>query len=752
MTGKDVFICYSFKDVDRTRRLKKYLEAVGLSCWMAPESIPAGASVTSAITQGIEESRVFLLVFSEYTRDSAWAKNEVRFALKKEETIIPFALDKCELTDDFGIIDKRSVIDGKHMNNRSLKKLADTIKTVLADPGDKDHSLSLNPEPERSGRGNIRELLRNIKRIAIICIVIYAFIVGAFVTLLEKIPYWFPDHSKDVSGATGEVEWTYVPSTHELIISGEGAVDDYTGEDDDPIPWKPYWNSIEKVTVKEGVTHIGSYAFFNLTRAKNITLPDTVESIGDFAFESTCSLMAVDVSRKNQYFCVLDGNLYDKDKTILIKATLVNKKEKIKLPGSVTSVAADAFCRCAFLEKQSLNNVKHLSDNAFHHCEKLTSVTLSPNTEALEGNPFSTNPSLSEIKVSGCTRFCAYDGVLYTKDMSELVAYPPGKTDTVFTVPDAVTVIGDYAFCKNEHLTTVEFPRELVSIGNGAFSDCSSLSYARLPDNLHTLGNGAFEYCNIQEASVPDATESIGDSPYMGNISLRGIRVSPQNPNFVSHDGVLYNKSMTELIEYPSGKETLRFDIPESVVSMNNGSFAYVGLLKQINFTDNVKTVGDRSFIGCLSLSSVSIPDSVLSVGEYAFARCRSMSQIDLPNKIDVIPKGSFFKCEKLTSIALPDSVTQIGYSAFSGCSALNHAELPNGMRTIGKSAFMNCLRLSRIDIPSSVDKLGRFSIGYFINENGLPELNCNITVSYTAGSAAEKYAVENGLGNTEGR
>lgn len=755
MNAKDVFICYSFKDLEQAQRVKTYLESAHLSCWMAPDSIPAGASVTTEIPKGIKESRTFVLLLSASSQSSDWSKNEVQFALQQNKAVIPFALDNSTLGEKFKDLSENSVINGIQLTEHSLKKLAATVRAVIS----KSDGDSVDPYAPQTNKlcvkRDIKDRIKRAKSTLLKAVVIFVLVVGGFVTILDKLPTWFPDHSKDLTGVTGECEWTYVTSSKHLIISGNGAIDDYNGTKADPAPWETFSSLIQKVTINEGVTHIGNYAFVGLTGTKEITIPKTVETIGDHAFYLTAVLGTISVSGDNPNFCGIDGNLYSKDKNILIKYASGNRKEKFKVPGSVTTVATDAFSCCNHIKNLDLNRVKRLSDDSINQCNNITSITLPSGLEETEGNPFRNNPSLAEIKVSGSNaRFCAEDNVLYSKDMSTLVLYPQGKADPSFTLPDTVTMIGDWAFCKNKSLSKVSLPQALLTIGDHAFSDCESLKSVQLPEHLHSLGEGAFEYClSLTDVHIPATVETIGDYPFAGCLKQRNINVSSDNYSYTSERGVLYNKSKSELIQYPSGKEALSFSMPEEVTAINTYAFAYVGLLTQISFNNKVTEIGDGAFKNCISLKSIVIPDTVTTFGKAVFMYCTHLTSVSLPKDLDRIPETTFYSCNELKTASLSSGIKEIGYEAYSGCTALHHIDLPDGLITIDACAFLNCPGLALISIPESVTSLGNYSLGYYLDDNGYMNRYSYLQITCTPGSAAELYANDNGFklsGTTE--
>jgi hypothetical protein len=218
---------------------------------------------------------------------------------------------------------------------------------------------------------------------------------------------------------------------------------------------------------------------------------------------------------------------------------------------------------------------------------------------------------------------------------------------TEFRIPANLTRIPFRAFDDCTRLTNVAFGCHISTIGTNAFAYCSALTSVVLPNSVTNIGYRAFAYCSsLTNVLIPASVRDIGQGVFSYCRKLSAINVEALNPDYISVDGILFDRSQRSLVEFPCGR-TGSFSIPT-----------------------NINHLGDSAFQGAV-ISNVTIPNGIVTIGDRVFADCWGLNQIQIPNGVVSIGAGAFSGCP-LRRVAIPGTVTNIGTYAFAYCRNLS--------------------------------------------------------------------------------
>lgn len=186
------------------------------------------------------------------------------------------------------------------------------------------------------------------------------------------------------------------------------------------------------------------------------------------------------------------------------------------------------------------------------------------------------------------------------------------------------------------------------------------------------IKKGAFGYCsNLTNIAISENVISIEENVFFNCSRLKAINVAPENPNYTSFNGVLYDKQKTILIQAPGGLNG-EYSIPSSVTNISTYAFYNCDSLTGILISPNVTKIEEYAFENCDNLTNIVIPPGVSSIEAYTFQGCSNLITVEIPDGITKIRPEAFSNCNNLTNIEIPSSVTKIEEKAFYNCPNLD--------------------------------------------------------------------------------
>ena len=467
--------------------------------------------------------------------------------------------------------------------------------------------------------------------------------------------------------------------------------------------------SLKSLTIPKSVTKIGRLLFVHCTALEALSVEE-----GNPVYHSDGNCIIETATKTLVYGCKTSVIPDDGSVTkIGERAFFLSSVESIVIPAPVTEIGYHAFDRSENLAEVSLGSsveiieesaflstalthvvfptsIREIRSNAFSGCTALKYITFSDNAPDLEKIEFYAFrgcaieevwlPEGDDIQIDAYafedtvtihrghdenltfSRFTLADGSpayqvkARKKDITEAIipavynGLPVARiADNGFvwceklvsvTIPDSVTEIGNHAFMRCHSLKSITVPKSVTKIGDFTFAMCQSLKSITIPDSITEIGNNAFAVCqSLKSIIIPKSVTKIGNYIFVSCTSLEALSVEEGNPVYHS-DGNCIIETATKILVY--GCKT-------SVIP-DDGS---------------VTKIGDKAFINCTTLVSVTIPAPVTEIGDNAFAKCENLAEVTLSEGLKTIGENAFWGCTALKEIELPASAEEIAESAF---------------------------------------------------------------------------------------
>ena len=336
------------------------------------------------------------------------------------------------------------------------------------------------------------------------------------------------------------------------------------------------------LTIPNSVTSIGDYAFYNCDGLTSISIPDTITSIGSYAFKN-CGLTSVII------------------------------------PNSVTTIGNYAFQSCSDLLSATIGNkVMSMGSSIFSGCNSLTSITIPDSVTSIADYSF---------------EYC--------------------RNLTSITIGNSVKTIGKYAFQECDGLASLTIPASVTSIGSSAFMGC---------DNLHTFyyeGDIA-GWCAMSGLGNINSTLTGGiygpiSTFYIDNKKIEGELIIPDSVTSISANAFTHCSNLTSVT------------IGNNVKSIGSYAFAWCSDLTSVVIPNSVETISDSAFANCTGLAFVTMADSVTWIGSSAFSSCTNLTHVVLSKNLNRIYKNAFSGCSSLdeeSSQAIDEAISAHGYES----------------------------------------------------------------------------------------
>ena len=275
------------------------------------------------------------------------------------------------------------------------------------------------------------------------------------------------------------------------------------------------------------VTAISNFAF-SMCRGSNVIIPNTVKTIGDWAFSECPQLVSVTMT------------------------------------DSVTSIGKWAFAACTQLKDVTLSNsISAINDYTFYMCRSLSSIAIGNDVTTIGVGAFGECFGLTHINVNTNNQVYSSDeyGVLYNKNKTSLLMYPTGNNRKSYDIPESVTEIAPNAF-GNCLLEKITISQSVTIIGSAAFANCYFLDNINIPSKITEIPNNAFNSCvSLRSITFSNSIKSIGDHAFHSSNNLTDIYFygTKNEWNSIAISGnntPILNATVHYLLEEPNEQET----------------------------------------------------------------------------------------------------------------------------------------------------------------------------------------------------
>lgn len=280
-------------------------------------------------------------------------------------------------------------------------------------------------------------------------------------------------------------------------------------------------SKVKEWKLPKSLKRIGPCAFMNIS-VEEFNIPENVESIAA-TFISSSNLSRINVDSNNKYFTSVDGILFDKDSTRLIKYPENRDGNSYEVPNTVKTIDANAFISCKNLQTIVIaDSVEKIGDSAFDG-SKLKTINLGGGITNISNKPFYGAWNLTNINViTENDKYESENGILFNKGKTILIKYPPAIINgEVYEIPNTVVEIGPQSFYRSQ-IKNVIIPSSVKKIGSESFFQCYNLEEVNLPEGLERIEWRALYGCHkIKTIVVPSSVTFIGGEAFnnMGRIN-----------------------------------------------------------------------------------------------------------------------------------------------------------------------------------------------------------------------------------------
>ena len=432
---------------------------------------------------------------------------------------------------------------------------------------------------------------------------------------------------------------------------------------------------------------INEAAFNGCSYLKEITLPGRISEFKPAMLASCSRLETVNFAGESALYASIDGYVTDAAKTTLIYAPRA-KSGTVTIPTGITTIAEEAFA--------NPNGTSTTTGDPIFSGTGIEKLIIPGYVTTIEKNAFRGNSSLVTVEFE--------EGAALPLTIGEAAFYGCRKL-TNLVLPTHLTTLGKYAFgvTPNGDQSTNLTHVTVNSSGLGKALDFAAGAFSSIPGLGSSLTQKDIPTYYVTDLHLGPQTPAFDIAGVFGPALVR-VTVDPANDNLASDDDVLYNKSFTEILFYPSGRKG-EFELRSSVIRIGANVFSNKEYLTGITITGTVTSIEETAFKDSKNLAYVRFvgEGTTLTIGDGAFYGCSGLTELVLPEYTTSIGSDAFRSCTGLTEFTIPSKVKLVGDYAFRSCSGLTVVTLEEGVEELGQYVFDYCSSLETVYFPASL-------------------------------------------------
>lgn len=264
--------------------------------------------------------------------------------------------------------------------------------------------------------------------------------------------------------------------------------------------------------VPDGVEALGNLAFSRADGLTSVSIPCSLK--GDISISWCPNVISIDVDEEHESLSSMDGVLFNKDRTVLIRCPQGRSGHYI-VPDGVHTIKDWAFSGCDLLVSVDIpEGTESIGEWAFNECNRLETISLPKGLGSIGNWAFSDCVSLTSMNIPETVSKIGNN------------AFSGCKSITSVRVPYGIVSILPHTFAACSDLRSVYLPDSIEFIKDNAFSECIGLESVEIPSSVTSIGRFAFKGCSkLESVVIPEGVESIDDWAFSGCSNLVSIRI-----------------------------------------------------------------------------------------------------------------------------------------------------------------------------------------------------------------------------------